>query len=120
MPIPSRLATCATAITAALLAASAAPAAKAQERAAPPDGKIIVFVSEGAQISWAGTRLKEYPPSPNCQSFPPGAHVAVNDSTARLLFYSDPFCAVPVPTPFTFIAPGYGAHVSPTGSFRTG
>ncbi|MBD2895113.1 hypothetical protein amrb99_40450 [Actinomadura sp. RB99] len=120
MPLPSRIATVATALTAAVLAASAGPAAEARDRAAQPEGKIVVFVTEGAQVSWAGTRLKEYPASPNCQSFPPGAHVVANYGTARLLFYSDPFCAVPVPPPFTFISPGYGAHVSPTGSFRSG
>ncbi|WP_173095549.1 hypothetical protein [Actinomadura verrucosospora] len=120
MPIPSRLATTATALTVALATAAAAPAAGAAERVAPPEGKIIVFVTEGTQVSWAGTRLKEYSPSSNCQSLPLGAHVVVNDGTARLRFYSDPFCAIPVPPPFSSIPPGYGAHVSPTGSFRTG
>ncbi|MFF0524408.1 hypothetical protein ACFYTC_37430 [Actinomadura nitritigenes] len=51
MPLPSRIATAATALTAAVLAASAAPAAEARDRAAQPEGKIVVFVTEGAQVS---------------------------------------------------------------------
>lgn len=85
-----------------------------------PEGKIVVFVTEGSQPSWAGTRLREYDPSPDCQAFPPGAHVVANHSGHRLLFYSDPFCVFPVPPPFSFIPSGYGAHVSPSGSFRVG
>jgi len=120
MPNPSRATTAAiaaTALSAALLTSAAAPAG-ARERAAAPEGKIIVFVTEGAQTSWAGTRLKEYPASESCQSLPPGAHVVANDSSGRLHFFADPVCASPVPPPFNFISPGYGAHVSPTGSFR--
>lgn len=96
---------------------SAAPAT-AHERAAAPAGTIVVFVSEGTQVSWEGTRLREYPASSDCRSLPPGAHVTANHSDGRLLFYADPFCATPVPPPFNFIPPGYGAHVSPGGSFR--
>lgn len=122
MPSPVRTpaaVAAAAALSAALLTSAAAPA-NAREHTAAPEGKIIVFVTEGAQISWAGTKLKEYPASAGCQSMPPGAHVAANYSNGRLLFYTDPFCAFPVPPPFTFISPGYGAHVSPTGSFRIG
>ncbi|CND50148.1 Uncharacterised protein [Mycobacterium tuberculosis] len=109
--------TATAALSAALLTSAAAPA-NTRERAADPEGKIIVFVTEGAQISWAGTKLKEYPASAGCQSMPPGAHVVANYTNGRLLFFTDPFCATPVPPPFTFISPGYGAHVAPTGSFR--
>jgi hypothetical protein len=122
MPEPSRAITAitaATALTAALLTSAAAPA-NARERAAAPEGKIVVFVTEGAQVSWAGTRLKEYPASSGCRSMPPGAHVVANHSNGRLLFFTDPFCVSPVPPPFNFISPGYGAHVSPTGGFRVG
>jgi hypothetical protein len=121
---PSRVSTAiatATVLTAALLtspAASAPASANARERAAAPDGEVVVFVSEGTQVAWAGTELKEYPASTSCQSLPPGAHVIANHTNARLLFFTDPFCAAPVPPPFNFIAPGYGAHVSPTGAFR--
>ncbi|MEU8796411.1 hypothetical protein [Spirillospora sp. NPDC048819] len=108
-----------TALSAALLSSAAAPA-NARERAAAPEGKIIVFLTEGVQVSWAGTRLKEYPASASCQSLPPGAHVAANYSNGRLFFFTDPFCVFPVPPPFNFISPGYGAHVAPTGSFRVG
>ena len=110
----------AAALAATLLASSAAAPANARERAAAPDGKVIVFVTEGGQVSWAGTELKEYPASAGCQSLPPGAHVISNHSGERLLFFADPFCVSPVPPPFNFIPPGYGAHVAPTGSFRVG
>lgn len=123
MPNPARTPVAvmaATAVSAALLTSAAAAPANARDRAAAPDGKIIVFLTEGTQVSWAGTELKEYPASARCQSLPPGAHVAANYSSGRLLFFTDPFCAAPVPPPFSFISPGYGAHVSPTGSFRVG
>lgn len=121
--IPSRPVRTGIVIAAAALAtaslASAAPAT-ARERAAAPEGVIVVFVSEGTQVSWAGTRLREYPASPECQSLPPGAHVAANHSNGKLFFYADPYCVFPVPPPFNFIPPDHGAHVSPTGSFRIG
>ncbi|TDC58667.1 hypothetical protein E1281_00740 [Actinomadura sp. KC345] len=130
MPFPSRTRTgtaiTGTAITAAaalaatLLTSSAAAPANARERAAAPDGTIVVFVTEGAQVSWAGTELKEYPASAECRSLPPGAHVIANHGSERLLFFTDPFCLTPVPPPFSFIPPGHGAHVAPTGSFRVG
>lgn len=82
------------------------------------DGKVIVFVAEGSESSGAGTRLREYDPSASCQAFPPGAHVIANQSSKRLLLYSDPLCVTPVMPPFNFIKPGYGAHVSPTGGFK--
>ncbi|OLT11924.1 hypothetical protein BJF79_23140 [Actinomadura sp. CNU-125] len=115
MPAPARIAAV-TALTAGLLtAASPASAAPAQ-----PEGKIVVFVTEGAEVSLAGTELREYPPSSACQAFPAGAHVVANQSTGRLLFFADPFCLTPAPPPFNFIPPGHGAHVSPTGGFRVG
>ncbi|TDC85546.1 hypothetical protein [Actinomadura sp. 7K507] len=126
MPSPSRTSTAITAatalaaLTAALLTSAAAAPANARERAAAPEGKIVVFVTEGAQVSWAGTELEEYPASADCRSLPPGAHVISNHSDARLLFFTDPYCAFPVPPPFNFISPGHGAHVAPTGSFRIG
>jgi hypothetical protein len=122
MPKPARTPAAvlaAAALSAALLTSAAAPA-NARERAAAPEGKIIVFVTEGSEISWAGTKLREYPASARCQSMPPGAHVVANYANGRLLFFTDPFCVFPVPPPFNFISPGYGAHVSPTGSFRVG
>ncbi|GAA1793652.1 hypothetical protein [Actinomadura chokoriensis] len=122
MPKPARTPAAvlaAAALSAALLTSAAAPA-NARERAAAPEGKIIVFVTEGAEIAWAGTKLREYPASAKCQALPPGAHVVANYGTTRLLFFTDPFCLFPVPPPFNFISPGYGAHVSPTGSFRAG
>lgn len=121
---PSRAAVTPLALlTTALLTtlAAAAPAdAGAQRPARQPEGTIVVFVTEGAQIAWAGTRLREYAPSTGCQAFPPGAHVVANHTDQRLLFYSDPLCLFPVPPPFNFIAPGYGAHVSPSGGFKSG
>lgn len=88
--------------------------------AQPPasDGKVIVFVTEGSEHSGAGTRLREYDSSASCQAFPPGAHVIADQSSKRLLLYSDPLCAMPMMPPFNFIKPGYGAHVSPTGGFK--
>ncbi|MEV5831225.1 hypothetical protein AB0L25_37235 [Spirillospora sp. NPDC052242] len=115
MSRPARAAA-ATALAAGLLTV-ASPASAAP---APPEGKIVVFVTEGAEISWAGTELREYPASTTCRSFPPGAHVVANHSDRRLLFFTDPWCMAPVPPPFNFIPPGHGAHVSPTGSFRVG
>jgi hypothetical protein len=112
----------ASATSAAALTASAPASAIATPRAPVgqlTEGTVVVFVSEGAaQVAWAGTRLQEYPPSTECQAFPPGAHVVANHSDRRLLFYADPFCTVPVPPPFNFIERGYGAHVSPNGAFR--
>lgn len=118
-PARTPAAIAAAALSAVLLTSAAAPAS-AGERAAAPEGKIIVFVTEGAQVSLAGTRLKEYPAATTCQSMPPGAHVVANDSNGRVLLFTDPFCVFPTPPPFNFISPGYGAHVSPTGSFRIG
>ncbi|MBE1532817.1 hypothetical protein [Actinomadura algeriensis] len=115
MPKPAQVAIAVTALAAGLTAASPASAAPAQ-----PEGRIVVFVTEGAEISWAGTELREFAPSSSCQAFPAGAHVVANHSTGRLLFFADPFCLTPVPPPFNFIPPGHGAHVSPTGSFRVG
>jgi hypothetical protein len=109
------------ATSAAALTASAPVSAITTPRAPvsqPAAGMIVVFVSEGAEVVWAGTKLREYPASTECQAFPPGAHVVSNHSDRRLLFYADPFCTVPVPPPFNFIKPGYGAHVSPNGAFR--
>lgn len=112
------LANAVVALGTAALAITAPVNANAQVR--QPEGKIVVFATEGSEISWAGTRLKEYDASPACQAFPPGSHVVANHSGQRLLLYTDPFCMAPVPPPFTFIKPGYGAHVSPTASFRVG
>lgn len=108
----------AIALTAATLTVTAPLPADA--RSSATDGKVIVFVTEGSEISGAGTRLREYDPSTSCQAFPPGAHVIADQSSKRLLLYSDPFCITPVMPPFNFIKPGYGAHVSPTGGFRAG
>lgn len=116
MPKPTRVA--AAALTATLLAASAPAGAAAQAPPAQPTGKIVVFVTEGAEISWAGTKLREYAPSTSCQAFPPGAHVVSNHTDKRLYFFTDPYCMFPAPPPFNFIPPGHGAHVTPTGSFR--
>ncbi|GGU92785.1 hypothetical protein GCM10010182_05150 [Actinomadura cremea] len=116
MPRPAQVAAAATLLTAATLT-GAAPASAAP---APPEGKIVVFVTEGSEISWAGTELREYAPASSCRSFPAGAHVVANQSNRRLLFFTDPWCVAPVPPPFNFISPGHGAHVSPTGSFRVG
>ncbi|WP_176611511.1 hypothetical protein [Actinomadura sp. WMMB 499] len=104
----------------ALAAAALTAAAPASAAPAAPEGKIVVFVTEGSEISWAGTELREYAPSSSCRAFPAGAHVVANHSTGRLLFFTDPWCMAPVPPPFNFIRPGHGAHVSPTGSFRVG
>jgi hypothetical protein len=119
--MPGRLKIAIVGATAAALTASAPASAITAPRAPvsqPPEGTIVVFVTEGAQVVWAGTKLQEYPASTACQAFPPGAHVVSNHSDRRLLFYADPFCMVPVPPPFNFIKPGYGAHVSPNGAFR--
>ncbi|GLZ14981.1 hypothetical protein Acsp04_52160 [Actinomadura sp. NBRC 104425] len=78
---------------------------------------IVVFLTEGTQVSWAGTRLRKYPA---CRPLPPGAHVAADHSNGTLFFYTDPFCVSPVPPPFKFIPPDYSARVSPNGSFRVG
>jgi hypothetical protein len=115
MPSPTRIA---IALGAAVLTIAAPVHVTAQARQS--EGKIIVFASEGSDISWAGTRLREYDASPTCQAFPPGSHVVANQSSQRLLFFSDPLCVMPVPPPFNFLRPGYGAHVSPTGSFKVG
>lgn len=115
MPRSARAAV-ATALAAGLLTVPS-PASAA---AAPPEGTIVVFVTEGAEIAWAGTELRQYPASTSCQSFPAGAHVVANHSDRRLLFFTDPWCTMPAPPPFNFIPPGHGAHVSPTGSFRVG
>lgn len=115
MPSPANVV---IALAATVLTAAAPASVNAQVR--QPEGSISVFATEGSQISFAGTKIKEYDASTACQAFPPGAHVVINRSSRRLLFYTDPFCVSPVPPPFSFINPGYGAHVSPTGSFRVG
>lgn len=115
MPSPAKVV---ISLGAAALTIAASVNANAQAR--QPEGKVIVFASEGSDISWAGTRLREYDASSTCQAFPPGAHVVANNSSQRLLFYSDPLCMLPVPSPFNFLKPGYGAHVSPSGSFKVG
>ena len=119
-PARTTLAVAAAAALSAALLTSAATPADAREKAAAPEGKIIVFVTEGSETSPAGTKLRVYPASESCQALPPGAHVVANDTDERLLLFADPFCLGPVPPPFNFIEPGYGAHVSPTGSFRLG
>lgn len=86
---------------------------------AQPEGKVVVFVTEGSTISLAGTKLKQYDAATTCQAFPLGAHVVINQTNRRLLFYTDPTCLFPAPPPFNFIDPGYGTHVAPTGAFRS-
>jgi hypothetical protein len=108
----------ATAVTA--LATAVLVALPAGAQAERPEGKVVVFVTEGSTVSFVGTKLKEYDATTSCQALPPGAHVVINQSSQRLLFYADPSCLFPVPPPFNFINPGYGAHVSPTGGFRAG
>jgi hypothetical protein len=114
MPNPANVV---IALAAAGLTVVAPVAADAQPQ--QPEGKVIVFVTEGSEISPAGTRLREYEASAACQAFPAGAHAIANTSRKQLLFYSDPWCFTPVPPPFNLISPGYGAHVSPVGSFRS-
>lgn len=83
-------------------------------------GEVVVFVTEGTRINFAGTRLTRFSDlrPGRCYSLPAGAHVLDNLSSVRVELYTDPACLFPAPPPFNFLEPDYGAHVTPTASFR--
>jgi hypothetical protein len=78
--------------------------------ASASSGQVIVFQTEF-------TPLTTYANPEGCHRLPAAAHVLVNQSSAPVRIYADPLCLSPSAT----VAPGYGAHVSPSsGSFSAG
>jgi len=96
--------------------------------AAPGDGTVplsgpavVVFDTEGVELSLTGTRLSIYPNPSGCNEFPPGGHVLDNLTSKTVRLYLDAFCIIPAPLPFNNLPPGYGAHISLLGgSFKVG
>jgi hypothetical protein len=85
----------------------------------PLDGPaVVVFQIEGSQANFHGTKLSIYRDPTGCYKLPVGAHVLDNLTTKDVTLYLDPGCLIPVPAPLDVLKPGYGAHVSPTGSFK--
>jgi hypothetical protein len=106
-------------------AASSAPAGAADP--APGDGTVplsgpavVVFDTEALELSLQGTKLSIYPDPSGCYQFPLGGHVLDNLTNQTVYLYLDPFCTIRAPLPFNNLAPGYGAHISPVGSFEVG
>ena len=92
---------------------------RAGPAAAPVTGPaVVVFSLEGSQLEFQGTRLAIFSDPSGCYALPPGAHVIDNLTNAAITLYADPVCWTPVSPPFGRIEPGFGAHVSPFGSFR--
>ncbi|POX49321.1 hypothetical protein C3489_25100 [Streptomyces sp. Ru71] len=91
------------AMTAALLAMSAAPGTAA----AAESGEVVVF---GTEL----TPLAVYPDPSGCYKLPADAHVLANRTDRPVTIYADPFCL----TPGLTVQPSYGSHVAAgSGSF---
>ncbi len=87
--------------------------------AAPVTGPaVVVFSVEGSQMEFQGTKLTIFRDPSGCHTLPPGAHVIDNLTSTAITLYDDPACLIPAPPPFGRIEAGFGAHVSPFGSFR--
>ena len=81
---------------------------------------VVVFETEGVELSLQGTKLSIYPDPSGCHKIPLGGHVLDNLTNQMVYLYLDQSCTIPAPLPFNNLAPGYGAHISPVGSFGMG
>jgi hypothetical protein len=79
---------------------------------------VVVFRLEGSDANFHGSKLAIFRDPKGCYQLPFGAHVLDNLTTKDVTLYIDPGCVIPAPPPFDVLKPGYGAHVSPVGSFR--
>jgi hypothetical protein len=103
----------------AIATAGTAPTARAKQATAPVAGPaVVVFSLEGSQVEFQGTKLAIFPNPSGCHALPPGAHVIDNLTRTAITLYLDPACVIPAPPPFGRLKAGFGAHVTPLGSFE--
>ena len=103
----------------AIATAGTAPKARAEQATAPVAGPaVVVFSLEGSQVEFQGTKLAIFPNPSGCHTLPPGAHVIDNLTHTAITLYLDPACVIPAPPPFGRVEAGFGAHVTPFGSFE--